>query len=219
MKTINQSQLADILRSVKGAAPITISALVDARARKTGNPFKEVLKLSKVNGMTGANYEASVNRQHDREGTTPAFEARERSWGERISSALVENKGKLYLAIQPQRTAQPVYFGRNDKGVLMQVKKEAVAPFLPEKKSSAEAQGVDKEIVYRNYSLTSITALSIGGEKYRVRLNTPDENMAHAVKTVIKAVVGQSPKKPTDALDAAEDHEGLAQDSEWQHKD
>ena len=172
VKTINQSQLADILRSVKGATPLTISALVDARARKTGNPFREVLKLSKVNGMCGCSYEKSVNRQQNREGTIPAFEARERSWGERISPALVEGKeGKLYLAIQPQRTAQPVYFGRNDKGVLIQVKKEVVAPFLPEKRSSAEAQGVDKEIVYRNYSLSSITALSIGGEKYRVRAN------------------------------------------------
>ena len=151
--------------------PITISALVDARAKKTGNPFSEVLKLSKVNGFTGANYEASVNRQQDREGSVPAFEARERSWGTRISPALVENKGKLFLAIQPQKTEKPVYFGRTIAGVLMQVRKEAIQSFLPAKHSSAEAQGVEKEIVYRNYSLENITSISINGEKYRVRPN------------------------------------------------
>lgn len=169
MKTINQFQLAEILRNVKGAKPITISALVDAKARKTGNPFREILKFSRVNGFTGANYEASVNRQQGREGSVPAFEARERSWGERVAPALVVNKGKLYLVIQPQKTAQPVFFGRNDQGVLMQVRKSVIEKFLPAKRSSAEAQGVSKEIVYRNYSLENITSLSIDGEKYRIR--------------------------------------------------
>lgn len=169
MKTISQGQLASILRNVKGATPITISAFVDARARKTGNPFTEVRKLSQVNGFTGADYEASVNRQQAREGSVPAFEARERSWGERIAPALVENKGKLFLPIQPRSTKKPIYFGRNKMGVLMQIRKDVIASFLPAERSSAEAQGVEKEVVYRNYALENIVQISIGGEKFRVR--------------------------------------------------
>jgi hypothetical protein len=168
-QTINQTQLAEILRSVKGATPLTISALVDARARKTGNPFAKVLKLSKVNGMTGADYEKSVNRQLDREGKGQlSFTANERKWGERIGPALVEKEGKLYLVIHPQRTASPVYFGQNPGKLLKAVAKETIAAFLPAPKPAAN-QGTDKEIVYRNYSLENITALSLGGKTYRVR--------------------------------------------------
>jgi hypothetical protein len=167
-QTINQAQLMEILRDVKGATPLTISALVDARARKTGNPFAKILKLSKVNGMTGADYEKSVNRQLDREGKDQlSFTANERKWGERIGPALVSNGGKLYLVIHPQRTAKPVYFGQNETG-LRHVSKETIAAFLPAPKPATN-QGTDKEIVYRNYSLENITALSIGGKTYRVR--------------------------------------------------
>lgn len=171
MKTINQTQLAKILSDIKGAMPLTISAFVDTKAKKTDNPYSEIRKLSKVNGFTGADYEASVARQQEREGKEATFEARDRAWGTRTSAALVENKGKKYLVIHPRNTAKPVYFARSIAGVLMQVKKEAIEKFLPKTYSAAPAQGVDKEVVYRNYALENITALSINGEKYRIRAN------------------------------------------------
>lgn len=169
MKTINQIKLLEILSNVKGAQPITISAFVDARAKKTGNPYSEIRKLSKVNGFTGADYETSVQRQETREGNAPSFEASERKWGERISPALVKNKDKFYLVIQPRATAKPIYFAKKVGGFFKAISKQSIADLLPVAKSNAEAQGVEKEIVYRNYSLESIGAISIGGEKYRVR--------------------------------------------------
>lgn len=169
MKTINVAQLEAILATVKGASAINISALVDTGARKTGNPFAEVLKLSKVNGMTGTDYENGVNNQQMREGNAPTFVVSPRKWGVRISPALVEHKGRKYLSFRPLNTTRPTFFARQSSGVLLQVSKETVAKFLPAQKSSAPAQGVQKEIFYRDYALDSITSLSIGGEKYRVR--------------------------------------------------
>lgn len=170
MKTITQSQLVVLLARIRGAKPLTISALVDARCRKTHNPFKEVKKLSRVNGLTSCDYEASVNRQRDREGTEPAFQAKERQWGERVSGALVENKGKWYLPIHIRATAKPVYLTRKTEGeMLMVTPKEQIEAFLPPPSDEGAAQGVDKAIIYRNYSLGSIARITIDGETYRIR--------------------------------------------------
>lgn len=175
MKTITRAQLRERLAAVKGATFISISALVSARANKKSredqspNPFSEVLKLSKVNGTIGADYEASVNRQLGREGKDHiTFEAQARKWGERVSPALVEKAGKTYLALQVNHTRKPVYFGRDASGMLRQVSKTQLTPFLPPE-SHAMNQGTDKEIVYRNYGLEGIAAISIGGEQFRVR--------------------------------------------------
>jgi hypothetical protein len=177
MQTITLGRLAMILRDIKGATPVSISALCPANCNKTAVregikvriPFETVLKLSRVNGFTGADYERSVNRQRDREGSVPVFEAQERSWGERISPALVEKENKLYLVVQIQRTLnKPIYFAKDGSGLLKQIQKDSIAAFL-RKSSGAPRQGLDKEVIYRNYSLANITAISLGGEQYRIR--------------------------------------------------
>ncbi len=171
MKTISQTQLRDILAAKRGASFVTISALTDARARKTGNPFLAILKLSKVNGTINANYENSVNRQLAREGKEQlTFTAKPRAWGQRIEGTpLVEHKGKYYLSILPRHARKPFFFGKTAEGFLKQVAKSAIESFLPPVRSSAEAQGVDKEVVTRDFSLESIGAIAIDGEQFRVR--------------------------------------------------
>lgn len=169
--TISQSEFADILRGVKGATPITISAFTEVKARKTNNPFSQVMKLARINGMTGANHEASINRQREREGSVPAFEGRERTWGTRTMPALVEKGDDLYLPIQlnPVIKRKETFFGRDDKGVMIQVRKEAVAPFLPTERSPALTQGVERPVEYRNYLLSNVVAATINKQYYRIR--------------------------------------------------
>jgi hypothetical protein len=208
VKTINETQLVEILAAVKGAQPVTISALVDAKARKTGNPFRSIRKLSKVNGFTGADYEASVNRQLDREGKGQlSFTANERKWGERVGPALVKKDDKFYLVIQPQNTAKPVYFGEQADGMLRHVSKDTIAAFLPPVRH-AENQGTDKEIVYRNYSVANIAAISIGGTRYRVRHETP----APSKPAPMSKTVGKSVCKP-DLIDKLNRKREIAQDA------
>lgn len=171
MKTISLPQLQVLLARIKGAKPLTISAFVDARPKKTGNPFAAIRKLSKVNGMTGANYEASVNRQQDREmgELAPGFEAKERKWGDRVSPALVEKDGKWYLAIQPRSTAKPLYFTQKTGEPFKHTAKETIAHLLPAQRDNGAAQGVEQAVIYRNYSLENIAAVTIDGESYRIR--------------------------------------------------
>jgi len=169
-QTITRSQLREKLGALKGATFVTISALTDARARKTGNPYEIVQKLTKINGVVGADYESSVNRQLDREGKDQlTFTAKPRKWGKRISSGLVVgNDGvTFYMPIQPRNSSKPVYFA-TISGMRKQVSKDKIQQFLPEVKH-AENQGTEKEIVYRDVGLESITAITMGGESFRVR--------------------------------------------------
>ena len=48
------------------------------------------------------------------------------------------------------------------------IAKEEVLPFLPEKRSNAPHQGVEKEIILRDYALESIKAITIDGEKLEI---------------------------------------------------
>jgi len=167
MKNITTADLKAMLEAQKGATAITITALVDARARKTNNPYEQVLKLSMVNGFTGFEYETSVQRQQVREGNPPEFEASERKWGTAVNKSLVENKGKYYLVIRPLKTSQPKFFVRVGN-LVKRIEKSLIEHLLPAPYSNKEHQGVEKEIIYRNYSLDSIRFISINGSKYRL---------------------------------------------------
>lgn len=154
---------------INHAMPLNISALVDARARKTGNPFAAVAKLSVVNGFTGFDYEASVNRQLGREEKETDFSASARSWGTVVSPTLVENKGEYYLRLKIESTRKPVYLTkRTPANPWLVTAKETVAPYLPPV-NHATNQGTEKEIVYRNYKLSGLVSVSMNGEKYRIR--------------------------------------------------
>ena len=167
MKTITVENLKGVLLNLKGSQFVTISALVEARSRKTGNPYKAIYKLSKVNGISGADYENSVNNQLEREGKENDFSAGERSWGTRISPTLVENKGKSYLAMHVQKTSKPTYLV-DKNSMLTVIDKKKIENFIIQPSKPTQG-GVEKNVIYRNYSLENIKYIAIGGEKYRVR--------------------------------------------------
>jgi hypothetical protein len=168
MHTITQNKLAELLSTIVTAQPITITAFVDARLRKINNPFSEVRKLSKVNGFTGIDYEKSVNRQLGREDKDQSFVASPRAWGERIAPCLVTNKGKLYLVLKVQHAARPIYFARSSFGdSWLSIDRSKIESLLPNRTHSAN-QGTDKEIVYRNYALSTLRSVSMLGCIYKV---------------------------------------------------
>ena len=166
MKTITTEQLKDILLPLKGTHPVCISTLTDAKAKKTGNPFGTILKFSKACGVSGADFEQSVNRQLEREGKEATFEAQERTWGQRISSLLVENKGEYYLVLHVQHNTDPLYFVKKD-GMLVNINKTEVEAFLPTPSKPKQAD-VEKTIIYRNYALKNVKYIGISGQKYRI---------------------------------------------------
>jgi len=169
MKAITKGELATLLSGIRGATFATLITETDARLKKTGNPFGDVRKVSRVNVCLGFQYEAAVNRQRTREGSEADFEAAPRQWGQRLpGSMLVEHKGKLYLETKVERSLGCVYLDAKGK----ELSAEQVAPFLPARSGSSR-QETEKEILVRDYALESIRSLSFGGEQYVMLQDVP----------------------------------------------
>jgi len=164
---VTVEQLAAVIEAMQGAQPATMTTRTDANLLKTGNPFGEVAKYSKVNVFVGVNYENAVKRQQVREGADEGnFDAQAPKWGERVGKKLISHKGELYCPVKiGSALEQPRYVQTANLNVLTN---ESVTPFKQKKQSSAAAQGVDKEIVWRTYKLSNILRLTIGGDTYVV---------------------------------------------------
>lgn len=181
--TVSISQLRDILAGVTHAEPFSATTLTKADAKKTLNPYGTIRKLTKINGMVGTVYANAINRQRERENVADSdnpFIPEKRSWGVRVAPGLVEHKGEYFLPAQlnPSLTPKPLYLIEKPNTTnpskpprLVAVDKSVVAPFLPPSRSieAAAAQGVTREVVYRDFRLDSIVNLSLHGRKYRVR--------------------------------------------------
>lgn len=161
MNAITKQSLLSLLAEIRGATFATLVTKTDARLRKTGNPFGNVEKVSRVNVCLGFQYEAAVNRQRTREGTEADFEAAPRQWGERISPMLITHNGKIYLETKVEKSLSHSYVDANGQ----ELSSEQVAPFLPARKPSAR-QETEKEILVRDYALDSIQGISLRGEEY-----------------------------------------------------
>lgn len=168
MKALTATTLIELLGTVKGATFATLITETDARLKKTGNPFGDVRKVSRVNVTLGFQYENAVNRQRTREGTDADFEAAPRQWGERISPMLIGHKGKTYLETKVERSLGYTYLDATGK----ELTPEEIAPYLPAKSANSR-QETEKEILVRDYALESIRSLSMGGEQYVMLQDVP----------------------------------------------
>ena len=159
-------QLAAVIEAMPGAQPATARTRTVLDLLKTGNPFGEVVKYSRVNLFIGANYQNSVQRQQVREGNAGDFEAQLPKWGTRIGKKLLIHKGKLYCPTKIGKSLEAPRYEEVSTGVGLI--EEQVKPFFQKKSSNAEAQGVEKEVIWRTYKLESFQSLTIGGETYDV---------------------------------------------------
>jgi hypothetical protein len=168
MKTkITSTQLVEIIRGLKGNTFITFESLTEPAQRKTDCPYDVILKLSTVNAATGFDYESNVQNQQVREGLSPDFKAQPRKWGKKVTLALVEHEGKYYLCVRPLKVLEnPLFFGRRGND-LIPVKKEEIAPWLRES-GRAHTQNTEKEIPYRDYLVSNIRTINVGGASYEV---------------------------------------------------
>ncbi len=173
------SELIVRLSAIRGACPVTIETRTVPTMRKTGNPYAgNVVKLSRVNGMVGWHYAASVNAQRVREGGSADFDAVPRKWGERVASTpFVVHNGRVYLELKVERS-----LGHEYQTVAGQpVPVDALAPFLPAQRPDNGRQGVEREVVLRDYAIDSIAAVTLNGQRHVVGDNvTPAPAVAAA---------------------------------------
>lgn len=180
MPTVNTEEMANILRNLRGATPVTLETQTEPEllastrvlepdlfggliVRNIPNPFRgQVVKVAVVNGIINFYYENSVNNQRVREELPDDFVAFPRKWGQRIAGTpLVEHNDKTYLELKVERSLGHEYRHRDTGQV---IPKELIRPFLKPRYPSR--QGVEKEIILRDYALPNILKIRMKNEEY-----------------------------------------------------
>lgn len=161
---LTREQLVELLHKKKGATFITITTITIPKLLKTGNPlYKNVEKIARRNGITGANYTNCVKNQQVREGMEPTFEADPLPWGEHDGPYLVKHKGKFYLKYRASDHNLEEVFRRIDNREI--ISKDLVTPFYPVKTSR---QGVEKPVGWITPALESIRQIAIFGSTFEL---------------------------------------------------
>lgn len=173
MKQITQEQLVNQLNSYNGVTFVSCSLespVKMAKGGRAGRPINEyhgkITKASYLNGAVGFDYEASVNKQREREGIEETFEAKPRAWGTVMEGGkFVEHNGNYYLQLKVENVGKGSvqYFNEG-----MPIDEEKLADWLPKKKEGSGRQEVENEVIIRDIKLSSIKSIKFGGEEYEV---------------------------------------------------
>lgn len=190
MKTLKHSELRDLLLAERGASFVTLNTDVEPDFYKSkngekkdfNNPFANVRKISRINGTINWIYENSVNNQRVREetpltdeGSVEYFEAKPRQWGSRIRreddtiTPLVkhikknEDFARYYLELKVGKSFEHKYVRPDGTAVSDAEIADWIKP-----KSVNSRQGVENEIICRDYELCNITQITLRGEVYEV---------------------------------------------------
>ncbi len=174
MQKLSYSKLIEHLKASKGVSIVGLSALCDARARKTGNPYGTILKRIRAVGFVGADYGKAVNREADRQGVESSFQAESLPWGKwLIPNKVIEHNGEFYIRTQTtpgqrRKQAAKVLGYQAEKGG--QLTYEAIKPFLPVSKESDKQQnaGLAETVWVRTYKFSSINRIRIAGVTYNL---------------------------------------------------
>ena len=168
MQTIGPDELERLLLATSRCQFVSLSTVTDPDMRKTGNRFFGVVrKVTIARGVICFTYSRVVNSQRKREGRIADFKAFRRRWGHRIrGTPLVSHvpegdQQQLYLELKIE-TRSAHYFSRKTGKRIDAAK---LAPFL-KKPQHATRQGIDKEVILRDYTLSNIAELTLGGVRY-----------------------------------------------------
>lgn len=166
MKRITATELQVKLAQVRTATFATITTVTEPKMNKGGNPyFGRIRKKQTMNVTINFDYANSVNNQLKKEDKEAAFVPHARKWGERIQgTCLIQHKGQVYLEAKPNgKPSASEYFCDGQS-----IDKSEIALYLPKVNSNAEHQGVEKEIIIRDFKLSSISAIKLQGEQYEI---------------------------------------------------
>lgn len=169
MKTITVDELKELLKKTSKTQFISLTTITTPSMRKRGNPFPAARKLSLCVGTINWRYSRSVNRQRVREDKTPDFQALHRQWGRKLKrNPLVSLRKKkqgmsYYLDLKLERRTE-LFFDSETK---QKITKDQLLPWLVKPKPQWR-QGLFKEVILRDFSLSNIAEISVNGEQYRI---------------------------------------------------
>jgi hypothetical protein len=171
MAKVDEIALIEVLvTNLRGAGFVTIGARTKVKLTAEGRTaLGEVHKKARNNVTLNYVYERSVNRQREREGLPKDFKAEERDWGIPLEGwPLIAHykkpvrKGEpfephLYLHTKHERSLGYSYEDAQGNPI----PNDVVHQFLPERHESR--QGVEREVIVRDYDLQNIFELVING--------------------------------------------------------
>lgn len=186
MDTLSYQQLLRWLVNTNGMIIVGLHCLVDARARKTNNPYGTITKRVRTVGFVGADYGLAVNREALRQGASPVFQSDPLPWGEwLIPHKVITHNGKLYLRTQTipgNRRKQPakVVAYYSTLHPTRTLTREQVQPWLPAPTESRKQSAIGlvshsrftddthNQVWVRIYAFDSIRKIRINGNTYKL---------------------------------------------------
>lgn len=172
MKRVTFKELESILFSteLKKGMPTFASVvqLTDARLKKTGNPYKNVMKLSKVSIILNSEYEKAVINQLKREDKSEdnyekGINTMPLVFGDKNCFAGIF-KGELVIQYRPNDNVYPKTKYVSEGKIVDKVK---IENFIP-KRVEATNQGTEREIQWRKLYVKNIRQITLNGETYKV---------------------------------------------------
>lgn len=166
-----EAEIFAILAETKGAKIVSFTARTDARLKKTGNPYKGVVKVQRVNALVNFHYDAGVLRRLEKEGKSPDDFKKGTSWhvpvlgkdGELTPFCQHPKTGEYYLRICCLKRLEATY--EDQDGVVLT--REQIAEWLPAA-NGYENQGLDDPLVFLTFKLSGIEQLTVDGVTHHV---------------------------------------------------
>lgn len=174
-KTINHSELLNLLINLKGATICSLNTTTIPRMKKGGNPLAnaEVKKVSyRINYQFGYSYENAVGNRLKGQGCEADFKAEPLKWGEwLVPNKVITHKGSLYgrfyrMSNSEERSA---YFVDGREATESEVK--TIKEFTYKSNGSnrqAEAGLVEHQVECIDPKFDSIDTICVNGVTYKV---------------------------------------------------
>ena len=163
---MNISTLKSTIANLKTAVPVSLELVTEGRLLKTGNPFKDAVKVVTINGMIGMSYENGVNNQLGREGKPLSFGAEAHKWMVHAEANLGKHgtkpSDKRYLPIKVQSASKAVYL---HEGIDVT---DAVQSFIPKKSAPKTQANLDTKVIWRTPALDSIQKIRFLGAEHTI---------------------------------------------------
>jgi hypothetical protein len=172
MKRVTEKELEVILSQatlVEGMPTFaTIWQFVDARLKKTNNPFRDTKKLSKVSVILNSEYKRALHLQLDKEN-------KEREEYKQGKNTMVVEKceannffgyfqNKAVIEYRPNDQVKPRTKYVHETKI---VGYDKIKDFMPSS-NKATNQGTDREILWRKIYLSNVREITLLGERYKV---------------------------------------------------
>ena len=164
MKT---NELATIISNIKTALPIGITQVTkDNGLIKSGNPYKDCVKVTTYAGIIASSYENAVNNALGREDKELDFLAQPHKWMVRAENNLgrkAVDDGERYLPVKVQSTQGSRWMLGNED-----VTDKVQAYRKPSPEAPATQDGLDKKVIWRTPALSTIQTIRMLGAEYKI---------------------------------------------------